>query len=219
MKTIVVTSQKGGSSKSMLVAHLAVEAERAGDGPAWVIDTDRQGTLSRWHERRKLDTPPRGDVRFEKLKEGLAKLAEKDARYCFIDTAPTLSTQTETLIGLADFILIPVRPSPADLWAVTETVQLVKLAAKPFFFAITQAKQHALITAQTIAVLSKHGPVAQSFIGDRVSYAAAMTSGNTAPEIEPKGPAAKEIENLWLELKSSFHEKLNSANGENTIPR
>jgi cellulose biosynthesis protein BcsQ len=119
MKTILVTSQKGGSSKSMLVSHLAVEAERAGDGPAWVIDTDRQGTLSRWHERRQADTPMRGDVRFEKLKDGLAKLAEKDARYCFIDTAPTISTQTAALIDLADFILIPVRPSPADLWAVT----------------------------------------------------------------------------------------------------
>jgi chromosome partitioning protein len=143
MKTILVTSQKGGSSKSMLVAHLAVEAERAGDGPAWVIDTDRQGTLSRWHERRKAGTPQRGDVRFEKLKDGLAALEGRNAIYCFIDTAPTISAQTAALIDLADFVLIPVRPSPADLWAVTETVQLVKAAGKPFVFTITQAKQQA----------------------------------------------------------------------------
>jgi chromosome partitioning protein len=51
--------------------------------------------------------------------------------------------------------------------------------------------------------------VAQSFIADRVVYAAAMTSGETAPELEPKGAAAKEIAALWTEIKSYFHEKLN----------
>jgi cellulose biosynthesis protein BcsQ len=72
MKTIVITSQKGGSGKTMLAAHLAVEAERTGDAPAWLIDTDRQATLTRWHERRKADTPQRGEVRLEKLITGLA---------------------------------------------------------------------------------------------------------------------------------------------------
>jgi chromosome partitioning protein len=44
MKTIVIESQKGGSGKTMLAAHLPVEAERNGEA-AWVIDTDRQATL------------------------------------------------------------------------------------------------------------------------------------------------------------------------------
>jgi chromosome partitioning protein len=218
MKTILITSQKGGSSKTMLVAHLAVESERAGDAPAWIIDTDRQGTLSRWHERRKVDTPRRGDVRFERLKDGLAKLAGQNAAVCFIDSAPTISTQTATLIDLADFILIPVRPSPADLWSVTETVQMVKAAAKPFLFAITQAKERATITAQAVAALSKHGQVAETFIADRVAYASAMTSGNTAPEIAPKGPAAKEIAGLWAEMKTVFHENVKPAFHEKVKP-
>src|ERR1700731_990656 len=55
MKTIIVTSQKGGSGKTTLAAHLAVEVERAGDGPAWLIDTDKQATLSLWHERRESE--------------------------------------------------------------------------------------------------------------------------------------------------------------------
>jgi chromosome partitioning protein len=42
MKTIVITSQKGGSGKTTLAAHLVVEAERADDAPAWLIDTDEQ---------------------------------------------------------------------------------------------------------------------------------------------------------------------------------
>jgi chromosome partitioning protein len=210
MKIIVITSQKGGSGKTMLAAHLAVEAERTGDAPAWLIDTDRQATLTRWHERRKADTPHRGEVRPEKLMTGLAALAGQGAAYCFIDTAPTISDQTAALIDLADLVIIPVRPSPSDLWAVTETVQLVKDAGRPFLFVITQAKPQATITAQAIAALSEHGRVAKAFIADRVAYAAAMTGGDTAPEIYPKALVAEEIAALWVELKSCFNEKLKS---------
>jgi chromosome partitioning protein len=108
-------------------------------------------------------------------------------------------------------VLIPVRPSPADLWAVSETVALVKDAGKPFLFVITQAKSQATITAQTVAALSHHGRVAQIFIADRVPYAGAMTGGRTAPELSPKGPAAEEISGLWSVVKSCFHEKIKSS--------
>jgi chromosome partitioning protein len=107
-------------------------------------------------------------------------------------------------------VLIPVRPSPSDLWAVAETVAQVKAAEKPFLFVITQAKAQATITAQAVAALSQHGRVAQAFIADRVAYAAAMTGGNTAPELMQKGHAASEIEALWLEIKSCFTENMKS---------
>lgn len=209
MKTIVIESQKGGSGKTMLAAHLAVEAERNSDA-AWVIDTDRQATLSLWHERRQIDTPQRLDVPLERMAQGLEKIAAQGAAYCFIDTAPTISDQNTALLRLADLVLIPVRPSPSDLWAVAETVALVKSADKPFLFVITQAKPQATITAQAVAALSQHGRVAQSFIADRVGYAAAMTGGNTAPELSSKGQAALEIAALWQEIKSCFIESKKS---------
>lgn len=210
MKTIVITSQKGGSGKTTLAAHLSVEAERAGDAPAWLIDTDEQGTLSQWHERREQGTPQRGDMPFARIVDGLKSISERGGAYCFIDTAPTISQQSASLIKLADLVLIPVRPSPADLWAVSETVSLVKEAGKPFLFIITQAKPQATITAQTIAALSQYGRVAQAFIADRVPYAGAMTGGRTAPELSAKSPAAEEITALWLEIKSCFHENIKS---------
>jgi chromosome partitioning protein len=208
MKTILVTSQKGGSGKTTLTAHLAVEAERSGDTPVWLIDTDKQATLSLWHERRQQETPQRADVPFTRIDSGLATLAERGATYCFIDTAPTISDQNVSLIILADLVLIPVRPSPADLWAVSETVAQVKAVGKPFLFVITQAKMQASITAQTVAALSQYGRVAQAFIADRVPYAAAMTGGQTAPELDAKSLAAKETAALWLDVKSCFHEKM-----------
>jgi chromosome partitioning protein len=217
MKTIVITSQKGGSGKTTIAAHLAVEAERGGDGPAWLIDTDKQATLSLWHERRERDTPQRADVPFARLAGGVANLAERGAVYCFIDTPPTISDQSTRVLALADLVLIPVRPSPADLWAVSETVTLVKDAGKPFVFVITQAKAQASITAQTIAALSAHGRVAQSFIADRVPYAVAMTDGRTAPELAPNSPAAQEVAALWRDLKSCFNEKMKIAKRERRV--
>lgn len=211
MKIIVITSQKGGSGKTTLAAHLAVEAERAGDAPAWLIDTDEQGTLSQWHERREVETPQRAEMPFARLSNGLANMAERGAAYCFIDTAPTISGQSASIIALADLVLIPVRPSPADLWAVAETVSLVKNAGKRFLFVLTQAKSHATITAQTVAALSEHGRVAQAFIADRVPYAGAMTGGRTAPELYPKSAAAQEISCLWQNVKSCFNENSKTA--------
>src|SRR5262245_19883546 len=125
MKTIVITSQKGGSGKTMLAAHLSVEAERTGE-TAWIIDTDRQATLSVWHERRQNETPQRLDAPLERIPAGLEKIASQGATFCFIDTAPTISDQNTGLLRLADLVLIPVRPSPSDLWAVSETVALAK---------------------------------------------------------------------------------------------
>jgi chromosome partitioning protein len=212
MKKIVISSQKGGSAKSTLAALLAVEAERSGDGPAWIVDTDKQGTLTRWHERREADTPQLAELPFESLNAGLAALAEKrDAAYCFVDTAPAISSQTESLIDLADLVLIPVQPSPGDLWAVADTIQIVKAAGKPFRFVITKAKAQANITAEAIAALSHHGPVAGAFIADRVAYAAALGTGQTAPERQPRGSAAEETARLWREIKSCFHENVKSS--------
>lgn len=212
MKIIVVTSQKGGSGKTTLCAHLSVEVERAGDGPAWLIDTDKQGTLSVWHERRAAESPHRADVPFSQLESGLKVLASHHVAYCFIDTPPSISEQNAAVLKLAHLVLIPVRPSPADLWAVSHTVALAKEGEKPFLFVITQAKANASITAQTVAALSHYGRVAKTFIADRVPYAAAMTDGHTASELFGRGPATLEIEGLWRDVKSCFNEKIISLN-------
>jgi chromosome partitioning protein len=105
-------------------------------------------------------------------------------------------------------IVVPVRPSPADLWAVGGTVDLARRAGKSFLFVISQAKAQASITAQAVAALSEHGRVARIFVADRVAYASALTSGNTAPELWPRSPAAGEIAALWVEVKSCFAAKL-----------
>ena len=211
MKAVVINSQKGGSGKTTICAHLAVEAERAGDGPVFLIDTDPQGTLSTWHEHRVAEVPQRVEVPLESLAEGLVALNDRKATYCFIDTAPTRTDENVALFRLADLVLVPIRPSPSDLWAAAATVALLKEADIPFLFILTQAKANASITAQAAAALSHHGPVAETFIADRVPYAAAMTDGRTAPELSTKGPAAVETMALWKNIKACLHANMKSA--------
>src|SRR5271169_1317606 len=212
MQTIVVNSQKGGSGKTSLCAHLSVEAERAGDGPVYLIDTDPQGTLSTWHESRAAETPHRVEIGLSELAPALDSLAQRGAALCFIDTAPNRGDDNAGLFGLADLVLVPVRPSPSDLWAVSATVALLKRATTPFLFVVNQATLNANITAQAIASLSHHGPVAETIIAARVYYAAAMTDGHTAPELASKGPSAREITDLWKNIKACLHASMAATN-------
>jgi chromosome partitioning protein len=213
MQTIVWNSQKGGSGKTSLCAHVSVEAERAGDGPVYLIDTDPQGTLSTWHENRMAEAPHRVEVPLPELAAGLTMLAQRGAALCFIDTAPNRGDENAELFRQADLVLVPVRPSPSDLWAVAATVKLLKQIGTPFLFVVNQATLNANITAQAVAALSHHGPVAQTIIGNRVPYAAAMTDGHTAPELASKGPAATEITTLWTNIKSCLHASMPATKG------
>ena len=197
MKTIVITSQKGGSGKTTLAAHLAIAAENANNGPAVLIDTDPQQTLATWWNLRQAETPQLAPVNLRELPEKIEALAKAGFAYCFIDTPPALTEQNKQVLKLADLVLIPTRPSPNDLWSLGATLDLVKHSDAPFVFVLTQAKANARITIQTIAALSQHGQVFQSVVHDRVDYAASMTDGRTAIEINPNGPAAAEISQLW----------------------
>lgn len=217
MKTIVINSQKGGSGKTTLAAHLAVEAERAGDGPVYVIDTDPQGTLSTWHEHRAAERPQRVDVSLGDLAAGIAALQQRKAAYCFIDTAPTRTDENASLFRLADLVLVPIRPSPSDLWAAAATVAILKEANIPFLFVLNQAKANASITAQTAAALLHYGRVAETFIADRVPYAAAMTDGRTAIELAPRSPAALETTALWMNIKACLHAPMQKSKKVETV--
>ncbi|MEE8145212.1 MAG: ParA family protein, partial [Kiloniellales bacterium] len=57
MRVLTFASQKGGSGKTTLAGHIAVQAEREGAGPVAIIDTDPQGSLAEWWNERQAETP------------------------------------------------------------------------------------------------------------------------------------------------------------------
>jgi chromosome partitioning protein len=197
MRIIALASQKGGSGKTTIAAHLAVQAGRVGQGPAVLIDTDPQGSLSEWWRARQDDTPALATVRLDELEANLAELRSYGTAVALIDTPPALTTSIERVIATADLVLIPARPSPHDLRAVAATVAMASRAGKPFLFVINGAAPRANITAEAVAALSEHGRVAPVILYQRTDYAASMIDGRTTMETAPSSRSASEIAELW----------------------
>ena len=207
MKTIVLASQKGGAGKTTLAAHLAVMAEKAGEGPCVLIDTDPQASLAAWWNGRAADTPAFAPTTLKELPGKLEALAKAKFKFAIIDTPPAITEAIRAVVALADFILIPTRPSPHDLRAVGSTVALATGSRCPFAFALTQAKANSRLTAQAMGALSEHGVVAPAIIHDRVDFASSMIDGRTVIEIDPKGRSANEVARLWAFCKARINEK------------
>lgn len=197
MRVIAVASQKGGSGKTTLAAHLAVRADAAGHGPVVLIDTDPQGSLAEWWHARRKDTPALATVRPEDLAANLAELRSYGTAIAIIDTPPALTGSIEQVIAMADLIVIPARPSPHDLRAAGGTVEMARKAGKPFLFVVNGASPRASITAQAVAALSEHGRVAPAILYHRTEFAASMIDGRTVLEAAASGRSAQEIAALW----------------------
>jgi chromosome partitioning protein len=203
MRVIVVASQKGGVGKTTVAAHLAVQASMAGQGPAVLVDTDPQGSLSEWWDARKdeyqrnEDTLALATARLDDLPARLAELRRNGAAVAIIDTPPAITTSIKRVIEIADFVVVPARPSPHDLRAIAATVSLTRGAAKPFLFVVNGATPRANITAQAVAALSEHGQVAPVILYQRTDFAASMIDGRTVMETGAAGRSAQEIAELW----------------------
>ena len=197
MQVLAIASRKGGSGKTTLTGHLAVEAERQGFGPVAVMDVDPQGSLADWWNEREASEPVFVNTTLETLDEDIAKLREAGVRLLVIDTPPAITRAIRDVIGVADMVLIPTRPSPHDLRAVAATVAIVEDLHKPLVFVLNAATPRAKITNEAIIALSQHGPLAPSIIHQRVDFASSMIDGRTVMELTTAARAADEIERLW----------------------
>jgi len=197
MHVIVLASQKGGAGKTTLSRHLAVQAERAGDGPVVLIDADPQGGLAAWWNRRQAAAPVFFTSRLEDLAEHLAQAEQGGFKLVIIDTPPQATALIRSVVRLADLVLIPTRPSPDDLDAVGRTIDIVEEAGKPMVFIINGATKNARITGQAAIALSQSGTVAPSMIHHSVSFPTSSIDGRTVGELEPGGNPAREIAELW----------------------
>jgi chromosome partitioning protein len=103
----------------------------------------------------------------------------------------------QSVIQVAELIVVPTRPSPHDLRAVGATVDLCERAGKPLIFVVNAATPKARITSDAIIALSQHGTVAPITIHQRTDFAASMIDGRTVMEVDANGKAAAEVEALW----------------------
>lgn len=201
VRVLVFASQKGGSGKTTLSGHIAVEAERAGDGPVALIDTDPQGSLAKWWNARAASTPAFAQASLDELDACLDHLRSVGFRLIVIDTPPAVTQTIAHVVQRSDLVVVPTRPSPHDLRAVGPTVDIADSLGKSLVFVVNSATARARITSETAVALSQHGVVAPVTLHHRVDFAASMIDGRTVGDIQPESRSAQEVTALWLYLR------------------
>jgi chromosome partitioning protein len=139
LRVLALASQKGGSGKTTLSGHLAVQAQRAGAGPVVLIDIDPQGSLADWWNEREAEYPAFAQTTVARLANDLAVLRQQGFKLAVIDTPPAITMAIQSVISVAELIVVPTRPSPHDLRAVGATVDLCERAGKPLVFVVNGA--------------------------------------------------------------------------------
>jgi len=197
MRVLALTSQKGGSGKTTLSGHIAVQAELAGQGPVVLVDTDPQGSLTEWWNEREAPTPAFAQTNVSRLISDLAELRDQGFELAIIDTPPAITLAIQSVIAVSDLIVIPTRPSPHDLRAAGGTVELADRTDKPFMFVVNGAAPRARITTDAAIALSQHGTVAPTVLHQRTDFASSMIDGRTVMEVNPECKSAQEVADLW----------------------
>src|SRR4051812_36835475 len=98
MYVLVLASQKGGAGKTTLSRHLAVQAERAGEGPVVLIDADPQGGLAGWWNRRQADIPVFFASNLDDLPQRLAQARQGGFKLVVIDTPPQATSLIRSVV-------------------------------------------------------------------------------------------------------------------------
>ena len=113
MRVLALSSQKGGSGKTTLSGHLAVQAQRAGFGPVVLIDIDPQGSLADWWNEREDEVPAFAQTTVARLGADLEVLRQQGFRLAVIDTPPAITMAIQSVIQVAELVLDPDPAEPA----------------------------------------------------------------------------------------------------------
>jgi chromosome partitioning protein len=205
---IGVLSQKGGVGKSTISINLAATFARRGKRVI-LVDADPQGSSMAWSSARDAEPlfPVVGMAK-PTLHKDLPEIA-RDYDFVVIDGAPRVNDLGRAAILASDIVVIPVQPSPYDVWAATETVQLVREAQqfKPSLkavFVVNRKIANTAIGRDVAGALAQFSdvPVLSTSLTQRVVYAESAAAGLSVAEAAPGGDAAREIDRLADEIFS-----------------
>lgn len=195
---ITVAQQKGGSGKTTLAIHLAVAFAKQGFS-TMLFDTDPQGTTSHWHAQRKINDVGLIATSGWRLTRDLA-MARAANDIIVIDSPPHAEMDIKVSTRAADLVVVPMQPSPADLWAMRETMNTISGEQRNCMVVLNRVTPRARLTDEMKAKLALMDlPVANTQIGNRVLFQMAMEEGYTVLDAAPSS-SSQEIEELATEI-------------------
>ena len=206
MRVIAVLNQKGGSGKTTIATHLA-RAFQLNGAEVLLVDSDPQGSARDWAAVREEQPVPVVGLDRPTIERDLKSIAQKD--YVVIDGAPQAHDLAVSALKAANFVLIPVQPSPYDIWATSDLVDLVKQRMEltdrqlKAAFLISRSIRNTKLGQEVTEALTGYAlPILSARIMQRVIYPTSAATGTTVLDAEPKGEAAKEIRALMQEIKA-----------------
>jgi chromosome partitioning protein len=202
---IGILNRKGGVGKTSLSTNLASALSLSGNR-ILLVDADPQESALDWQASREGETlfPVVGMAK-PTLHKDIPELA-RNYDHILIDGPPGINDVTRSAMMACDLVVIPVQPSPYDVWAADETVKLLTEitiyndSLKGLFVINRKIKNTALGRDVASALGDYPLTVAQTAITQRVVFAESAASGLSVLELAPEGPASQELNALAKEI-------------------
>lgn len=207
-KIVTIAQQKGGTGKTTLSAHLAVAWADGGNRSVALLDVDPQGSLGEWFEARETALGEQGaGLEFRTASGwGARREAQRLARvhdFVVVDTPPHADLDAKPAIESADLVVIPVQPTPMDLWATRTTLDMLSSSGLAGVIVLNRLPARGRLAGEMVeAMTGMGGDIAASALGNRVAFAECLGRGLTVLDRGGNAKAVAEIKALADELRA-----------------
>lgn len=212
-KIITIAQQKGGAGKTTMAAHLAVAWSSSGRRKVAIVDIDPQGSLTQWYKVRSARLgEDETDLTFAAISGWRVRSEIDRLRHTHdlivIDSPPHTDAEARTAIRAADLVVIPLQPSPMDVWATSATIQICKQERVPVKMVLNRVNPQSKLTE---AISGEMIGLTANRFGNRVIFAGALMHGLGVTEAQPNSLAADEVRALAKEISAYLNRKTAAA--------